>query len=395
MILEPTPDVRRDVIVIGSAIRKTPDIVRAYLTCLGRQRAIPGVDVCYHFIIDTPDPEVRALVAEFLRERDGTAEGVEGDRPEYDDNHPVTHQWSGQAMQRVGQLKNRIIAKALSIKAAALWFCDADLLCDPDTLRSLWYADQPVTCAVYWTRWHSAPQINAAPQVWLRHPYDLTGRGYDEASFRSQLQSKQLTQVWGQGACTLIRKEVLEQGVTFSYVPGISTEGMMGGEDRHFCIACEQRHIPMYADPWPHIFHCYHPEDREKLDYWVLQFASVSCETPRWVNLRLQMLEPVPTGKDQFGHMHPEHVRVRVGCGQLLPDLEAQVLDHLDGQPFMAAVNYPITHPIAWLRNVKRLIEVTVVSHTDREFPPVLADEIVRGMDLTRYTRAQQEVSHG
>lgn len=397
MLLVPTPDVKRDIILVGSCIRKSPDIVAAYLRCLAWQRPIPGVEVAYHFILDTADEAVHHLVNEFLATRDGMAEIEDSPAPAYDDNHAITHQWTSEAMGRVGWMKDRIIQRALQMSASHLWFCDADLLCDPNTLRSLWYAGQPVACAVYWTRWNNHPSIHAAPQVWLRHPYDLTGRGYpDEATFRARLQTKELTQVWGQGACTLIQRSVLESGVRFAYLPGVSQDGMMAGEDRHFSIACEQRHIPMYADPWPHIFHVYHPEDRGLIDQYEKAFAAMCVvKPPRWVSLRCAMLEPIPTGPGTFGHLHPVHIRCRVDTGAMLPDLERQILDHLDGQPFIADVHYPSTYPIDWLRGTRRLMEVTVVDSKDSDHPPVLHNDMAGPIDLSRYTAPQQETLHG
>jgi hypothetical protein len=68
--------------------------------------------------------------------------------------------------------------------------------------------------------------------------------------------------VYGQGACTLIRREALMRGVSFAPVPGNTGPGLMQGEDRHFCIRAEAMHIKMVADAWPDIFHIYHrPED--------------------------------------------------------------------------------------------------------------------------------------
>lgn len=393
--LQPTPDVHDALIVIGTAIRKPPDILRAYLDALDRQVLPPRTRVTYHFVLDTEDPEAVALVETFVKERTGLVERVttiqQGD---FDDNHPTTHQWNATAMARVGQLKNRILHQAHAQHAEAVWFCDADLICDDHTLRSLWFCEAPVACAVYWTRWHNNPNIHAAPQVWLRHPYELSGRGYpDEASFRRRLQTRELTKVWGQGACTLIRKEVMAKGVSFAYVPGIPTEGMMAGEDRHFCLQCESKHIPMIADPWPHIFHCYHPQDREAIPYWTTQIDACHHHEgkPTWVSLRLRMLEPVPVGAKQLAHMPPLVVRRRFGSAAMLPDLEAQVLAHLHGEPFIAQVNFPSTYEIPVLRGKRRLFEVTVIDAKTEVGFPVLEEEMPNGFDLTTYTHEQQE----
>ena len=137
MILEPTPDVRQDLIIIGTTIRKPPEIVRAYLASLERQELPPNTRVSYHFVLDTDEQEVVEIVSEFVRVHDGVAEKVDAIAKDFDDSNTVTHQWTASAMERVGQLKNRIITRALDLGAVAVWFVDADLLCDNRTLRSL------------------------------------------------------------------------------------------------------------------------------------------------------------------------------------------------------------------------------------------------------------------
>lgn len=394
LILQPTPDVRRLRCVVGTAIRKPVDILAGYLASLAQQRPVPGLDLTYHFILDHADPDAAALVHAFVDKWGGIVENgdevVEGQ--DFNDQHPTTHQWAPTAMARVGRLKNRILARARETHADAVWFVDADLILDPGTLRSLWYSEAPIACAVYWTRWQNTPHAVAAPQVWLRHPYVLMGQGYaDEGAFRAQLLSRQLTRVWGQGACTLLRRAVLDKGVDFSYVPGVSTEGMMAGEDRHFCLRADAAHLSQVADPWPHIFHVYHPEDRAKIAEWLERVSTLHVGPPAWLNLHLRLLEPVPTGPGQLSQMPPAMARVRVGCGQLLPDLERQALEHLDGEPFIAEVRYPLHHPVPLLRGQKRLVEVTVVDWKVDRGMPVIEDEIVDGLDPVVYTPAQME----
>jgi hypothetical protein len=399
VILKPTPDVAKKRITIGLVVRKPIEVVRACCATLKAQRLPPDVEIRYHAILDTEVPEVIHEVADLLcvpgQDIVETEIPVEGD---FADDGPVTHQWTGTAMERVGRLKTRILRRALADGADAVWLVDADLLCGPETLRSLWYADVPVVSAVFWTRWVNDPMIHAAPQVWLRHPYVLDGRGYpDEASFRRRLLSRQLTRVWGLGACTLIRCTVLQQGVTFDYVPGVSREGMMAGEDRHFCLQCESRHIPMYADPWPHIFHVYHARQIPEIDARMAALVGVSTTDPkaaRWLNVRLRMLEPVPTGPGTFGHVAPHVVRARVGAAELLPDLEAQCLRHLDGLPFIAAIHYPATYEVDWLRGQRRLMEVTVIDAKTDAPQPTIDDEVAGAYDLTMYTHEQQESMH-
>lgn len=395
VILQSTPDVIQQTVTIGLVIRKPVAVVRACLASLKAQRLPRHTVVKFHFILDTADPQVIHEVADLFQrpERDivEIEEPVAGD---FTDDGPDTHHWTPTAMERVGAYKTRILKRALADKVDAVWLVDADLICDPNTLRSLWYADAPVCSGVFWTRWLNNPAIHSAPQVWLRHPYTLDGRGYpDVASFRRRLLSRQLTQVWGLGACTLIRRPVLEAGVTFDRVPGVSVEGLMAGEDRHFCIQCEARHIPMIADPWPHIWHCYHIADTKHIAARMKQVSKVSTTNPkkvRWVSVRLRMLEPIPVGPNQMGHVFPHVVRARIDRGDLLPDLEEQILRHLDGQPFVAQVHYPAHYEVPWLRGTKRLMDAMVIDSKTGDGLPEIEDELSGPYDWTTYSPEQQ-----
>jgi len=399
IILTPTPDARQDLIVVGTCVRKPPVIVRAYLASLASQVVPPGCRVEYHFIADQADPDTVALLHAFVTEHGGLVEEeAAGGAKDFDDTGPVTHSWTNTAMARVGQMKNRIIQRARDANAVAVWFVDADLICDDHTLRSLWFADKPIAHAVFWTRWQNIPTCPIVPQVWLLHPYQLQGRGYcDEAAFRRQLLTRQLTRVWGGGACCLIRRVALDAGVDYSYIPGASQEGMMAGEDRHFCIKAEAAHMEMYADPWPHIYHIYHPEQVAEIDGQVerLQHLRDQQDHPSWLNLSLKMLEPVQTGPTSFSHIPGTNVRVRVGVGDILPDLEAQCLAHLDGVAFTAVVHYPMSYVVAAIRGQRRLMEVTVVDYKGPAPMPVVEHDLPNGIDLTTYTGRQLESLYG
>jgi hypothetical protein len=264
VLLRPTPQHQTQRILIGTSLRKPAPIVAAYLDSLAWQDLPPQTTVSYGFVLDTEDPQVVAMVELFVAQRGGTILRPGVGPNDTNDQHPVTHQWSPQGMARVGKNKNLLLQYALEQGFDAVWFVDADLICDRTTLVSLWANKASIACAVYWTHWHKTPKMAAAPQVWLTHPYGLDGRGYEGPEFRKELVDRQRIEVWGQGACTLIRRSAIEKGVSFDFVPGVPTDGMMAGEDRHFCLRAEALHLPMIADPWPDIFHVYHPDDVDR-----------------------------------------------------------------------------------------------------------------------------------
>jgi len=386
VVLRPLPSVEQHKILIGTTVRKPPDILGAYLESLAWQVLPKNVTVSYCFVDDNTDPRSSLLLKTFVEKRGGTILSPETTSGGYDDQHPVTHQWTQEAMGRVGHLKNRIIQYALEHAYDAIWFCDADLICDKTTLKSLWSLDKPIVCAVYWTHWHNpATQqgvLHAAPQVWLQHPYQLEGRGYEPAEFREKLVNRQAIEVWGQGACTLVKREVLEKGVSFAYVEGVPTIGMMGGEDRHFCIRAESLHVPMTADAWPDIAHLYHPQDRAKIPALLTRLGSdrpSQVNLGDWVSLKLEALEPLPTGPGQAMHLPPQHIRGVLGHLHMLPELEEQVCHMTIGQTVTIGVHFPIHHPANWLRGQRRLVRVTLVDSKPFGFAPVVEQEMLKG----------------
>ena len=99
LILQPTPDVRTDRIVVGTAIRKPPEVVRGYLTSLARQRPVPGTTLEYHFVLDHPAAATAELIRAFVAEHGGVVE--EADEvlaADYSDEGGTTHHWTPAAM---------------------------------------------------------------------------------------------------------------------------------------------------------------------------------------------------------------------------------------------------------------------------------------------------------
>lgn len=404
LILKPTPLAKTTRITVGTSIRKRPEVVQAYLRSLAWQDPPPQTELDFCFVLDTEDEATIGLLEAFVSERGGTLLRPPVGPQDTDDQNPVTHQWSPSGMERVGQNKNWIFRHAVERGSDAVWLVDADLILDRTTLFSLISTRAPIACAVYWTHWHNPTNgptgLCAAPQVWLQHPYGLEGRGMDAAEFRRALVDRQRTQVWGQGACTLIQRSVLEKGVSFHYVPGVVREGMMAGEDRHFCIRATAAHIPMVADPWPDIFHVYHPGDVEEIPFWVEDLGRVhpeQAELGDLVSLILEPIEPLLTAPGQAVNLGPSFVRGRLGAIPMLPELEERVYELPRGETAIVGVHFPIHHPASYLRGQRRLVRVTMVDCKPYGFAPVVEKELLQGtrsarvVDRTTVTADQQQ----
>ena len=381
------PSERPIVIVVGTSVRKSHDVLKAHLDTIAWQQLPRNVQLVPVYVPDWLDPDDPAAkyLAAWVKERNGhLLRPAQPPQADFQDTGLATHQWTTNAMRRVGANKDLILAKAAQLRADAVWFVDADLLCDRTTLWSLYHAQAPIACGVYWTRWHrTAPEsrpLPSGPQVWLRHPYELSGRGMEEAEFRRALAERALTSVAGQGACTLVRKEVWEAGVSFRPAEGVSQEGMMAGEDRHFCIHAERRHIPMIADPWPDIFHIYHlPDDLAKVPAMRERLGAEHPRGPKigdWVSILLQPMEPVPQPNGQAATIPAYPARGRLGGMPLLPDLEAAIPTMQRGEERIVKAACGLDNPIPQYRNQKRLFRITLLDCKPFGYPPVLEEDL-------------------
>lgn len=305
-------------ILAGTICRVDPETLEAHLELLKGQQVDDDVEIDYFYIDDNTDPLSTKLLQEHV-------ECVPaGPRP-LDADYQVTeqtHLWKVATFDFLAKEKQRILDKAVEGHYDAVWLCDADLLCDPGTLQSLVDSDQDIVSAVFWTKWQQ--EAPALPQVWLQHPYELHGRGYTQYEFLSALSERQLVPVYGLGACTLVRTEVLDRVRFFPRLSGLPDGGMWQGEDRSFCIRAERSHVRMCADGWSDVWHCYRPSDRAALGGISTALSDVQfSSTPACgdlVSIGIRPLEEPGLGQ------HQEILRGRLGQMKLLPEIEAALL---------------------------------------------------------------------
>lgn len=386
--LQLMPHARRDLVLVGTSLRKPASILQHYLNALAWQERPPTVDVAYCFIDDGLEPDARAMVEAFVTQFGGVIlpPAVPPTPGDFADNHAVTHQWFNSAMVRVGANKDAVIKFAVDNRADAVWFVDSDLICDPTTLASLWSIPEPIVCGVYWTRWQKqqegAHPVHAGPQVWLTHPYGLAGNGMEEWEFRKKLVDRQIVPVYGQGACTLIRRDALLKGVCFAPVPDNTGPGFMQGEDRHFCIRAERLHLRMAADGWPDIFHIYHrPDDELLAPEMAAKLGTPHPAKPRssmdLVSLTLSALEGLATPRG-FEKFPEQRVRGRLGALKLHPEIEGAIMQMSRGESRIVPVHFPLSWPLPPYRGQRRLIRVTLHDTKPYGFPPVIDREILK-----------------
>ena len=366
-------------ILIGGPVRKRAPVLQAHLDSLAWQEFPKRVQVSYCFVDDYPAPDDgQAVLRAFVDEHGGEILRPDIARPnDFTDQHPVTHQWTQSAMNRMGELKTLIFRKALEGQYDYVWLVDSDLILDRTTLRSLLSAEQGVVSAVYWTKWNSDPGIHSGPQVWLRPPYQLGLPHYDESTFRKELAvDRKLVKVGGLGACTLIHRSVIEKGVNFAKPPAFPSGGLMDGEDRHFCEWARRLHVDLWADAWPDIFHIYHPSNDADIPQYAAELGTAHPQYPNTGSLLALKLTNLEDG------IGPVFLRTRLGLGSLLPEIESALYQMTRGQTRTVKVHFPSTAPNYLsvsgpvnLAGQTRLIQVELVDCKTTSLAPVVRDE--------------------
>lgn len=397
--LETLPDHRSQLIVVGTSVRKNLDVLQAHLASLAWQEIPERTRLHFVYVPDwAQKTDAEDYLRDWVKERDGEIlRGVPTTANDFSDAPGLdSHSWALSSMRRVGQHKGKIIRRALELKADAVWYLDADIILDTTVLKSLLASDKPITTAVYWTRWsrrgNETRQIHAAPQVWLNHfpsGYELRGRGMDEAEFRQKLLNRELTQVWGFGADTLVRRAVMETGISFDPLPDVPQQGLLAGEDRQFCIRAERMHIQAFADAWPDQFHIYHaPEDVALIPEMVKRLGTPHPQKATLgdlVSLKLEALEPVPHTNGGLQGIPRQHVRGRLGQIPLMPELEEAVYSLTRGETRIVPVHFPVHHALGYFRGRRRLIRLSLIDVKPLSWPPVLDAELFVGPNSGRW----------
>jgi hypothetical protein len=256
---------------------------------------------------------------------------------------PKTHAWNETTFDHLALQKQRLLDIAVEKGYDHFWLVDSDLLLSPLTLQSLISNDLPIVNAVFWTQW--TPEQPPMPQVWTKNPYDMTGLGMTLPEFFLKLHDRQLVRVMGGGACTLISTEVMDRVRYYPRLEGLPDHNMWQGEDRTFAVLAQRHHIHQYADPWPNIFHCYHPEQRtpDIMDQWMHELAQVvdAQQYGLMLSFRIKHLQM------DDGNYLPEtqSIRTRFGSHNMLPELERLLMQMRPGEERLLKLHYPMYWP--------------------------------------------------
>ena len=249
---------RRASVVIFSPVRLAARVLRETLVELGALQQ-ETVALAYWFYDDNVDPESSRLLREFCRQRHGNARILPGLElgSAIPDRNGSEHVWIRPLIDRVAAIKNLALAEFLKTPAEAIFLVDADIALPSNIIDHLYSLDLDIVSEVFWTRW--LPWKPYLPNVWDRQVYS-----FHSGKSLLRLRSAGQHRVAGLGACTLVRRRPIEQGVSFSRIEGLD----LWGEDRHFCVRAACLGFDLYADTVCPPFHVYRESQLAELEAW-------------------------------------------------------------------------------------------------------------------------------
>ncbi|MNI25529.1 Glycosyl transferase family 2 [compost metagenome] len=256
-------------ILAASPVHQQPEILSLFLESLERLQ-IDNFTLDYLFVDDNIQEASRHLLDNFAgKHQNNVLPPIQGSKGNGIRQDEYTHYWPNDRVWKVASYKNALIAEALLSNYDALFLIDSDLLLHPSTLCRLLSTGKDIVSEIFWTRWQ--PEGALLPQVWMSDEYNLYENKQGETmteneqqlerfKFLAKLRTPGVYEVGGLGACTLIKRNVLEDGVHFGQIPNLT----FWGEDRHFCIRAASIGYSLYVDTHFPAFHLYRDSDLQE-----------------------------------------------------------------------------------------------------------------------------------
>lgn len=205
-------------VLIAAPLRQKPEIFEEYQKGLDNLIIPEDVLVDRFFVVNDCEE-----VIPYIRNADYIV----------NDSENVTiyhnHLWTHDLVNKMGDMRNQTIQRALEGGYDYLLSVDTDLVLEQHTLQVLMNTGKDIVAGLFWT--------NGWSNAWM---YDQAA-GYDP-----QWAEPGLYRVGGTGALILISRKVMEAGVDYSNIPCLRKA--VFGEDRHFCIRAACHGFEIWAD---------------------------------------------------------------------------------------------------------------------------------------------------
>ena len=222
-------------VLITAPLRQEPHIFKEYRESISRLVIPDGVTVGTFYVVNDCPEIIPCLYPEDQYITFDTGESYSKTRND--------HIWSDSNMRTMETLRNKTIQYALD-NGYDYWFSvDTDLVLHPLTLQTLLNADKDIVSEIFWS---TSKDIHTWCNAWLCDQ----GSGMLQEWHNPGLYPCGMT-----GACTLVKRHVLESGVDYTHIPNI--ERALYGEDRHFCVRAAVHGFELWVDthyPATHLY---------------------------------------------------------------------------------------------------------------------------------------------
>lgn len=255
-------------ILIGSPVRQKHSILKEFLS--GLNELIKDENyVEYYFVDDNTDTLSSELLNQFARQNPTTLKrGADLFQEESDYEN---HGWKATTLQKVTVYKNEIINHCINNKFDYLFLIDSDIVVDRRALKQLLSDDVDIVSNVFWSQWVKNGPLTAQcfwiPDIYTQFKEFNVPITFEEADkirkdTNEQLKIPGLYKVNGLGACTLIKRHVLESGVNFTEIPNLQ----IPGEDRPFCIRAGVLGFDLFMDTYYPAYHIHQEKYLDRVD---------------------------------------------------------------------------------------------------------------------------------
>lgn len=222
-------------VLITAPLRQEPKIFKEYRDSIDRLIIPDGVQVDTYFVVnDCPE------IIPYLRESDHYI--IYDTGLAYSKTHN-DHIWSDENMRMMENLRNKTIEYALDMGYDYWFSVDTDLVLHPRTLQTLLEADKDIVSELFWS---VSKDVHRWCNAWM----------FDQGSIMPpEWNTPGLYRCGMTGACTLVKRHVLEAGVNYTHIPNISRA--LYGEDRHFCVRAAVHGFELWVDSHYQPVHLY------------------------------------------------------------------------------------------------------------------------------------------
>jgi len=263
-------------ILIGSPVHQKPIILEHFLQSLN-ELSISNLTVDCLFVDDNTD-EISSRMLHQFQFKHGTSYVINGHKNEEYVCNDHSHMWKESLIWKIASYKDIMIHTALEHHYDYLFLIDSDLVMNPEALMQLISAQKDIISNIFWTQW-DADDKKILPQVWMLDHYTLfqhrrgeilseIEKKQREEDFINKLKEPGVYEVGGLGACTLLSRNAMDQGINFKEIKNIS----LWGEDRHFCIRAQALGLSLYVDTHYPAYHIYRESDLNGLSKYKTTF---------------------------------------------------------------------------------------------------------------------------